>query len=98
LERPAFPIATLDGWKPERQGRIVGHGGCGRLNAADRVGFNDQILVCINRLEPIQEEVALAELVVIPCRAPELQQMGARCGSLTTVKLPSELVFAIRAI
>lgn len=31
-------LPASDGWKPERQSRIVGHGGCGRLDRVDMVG------------------------------------------------------------
>src|SRR4051812_42968012 len=29
---PSGELLGPDGWKPERQSRIVGHGGCGRLD------------------------------------------------------------------
>ena len=48
-------LLAPDGWKPERQSRIVGHGGCGRLDGVDRVGFNNRILRHINRLGYIRQ-------------------------------------------
>ncbi len=53
-------LLAPDGWKRERQSRIVGHGGCGRLDAVDRVGFNNQILRHINRLGYIRQPVRRA--------------------------------------
>jgi hypothetical protein len=38
------------GWKRERQQAIVGHGGCGALQSAARIGFSNQILAQINSL------------------------------------------------
>ena len=37
-------LFALDGWKPERQQGIVGHGGRGALRSRHRVGFDNQIL------------------------------------------------------
>ena len=55
VERGGELLAS-DGWKRERQRRIVGHGGCGRLDAVDRVGFNNRILRYINRLSYIRQQ------------------------------------------
>ena len=41
---PRCELLAPDGWKPERQSRIVGHGGCGWLDKVDRIGFNNRIL------------------------------------------------------
>ena len=48
-------LLASNGWKRERQQRIVGHGGCGWLDAVDRVGFNNRILRHINRLGHIRQ-------------------------------------------
>ncbi len=44
-------LFASNGWKRERQQRIVGHGGCGWLDAAKRVGSDNRILRHINRLD-----------------------------------------------
>jgi len=54
---PGGELLAPDGWKRERRSRIVGHGGCGRLDGVDRVGFNNRILRHINRLGYIRQSV-----------------------------------------
>jgi hypothetical protein len=54
IERGSDLFAS-NGWKRERQQRIVGHGGCGWLDAVDRVGLNNRILRYINRLGYIRQ-------------------------------------------
>ena len=49
IERGCELLAP-DSWKPERQNRIVGHGGRGRFDVVKRVGVSNQILRHINRL------------------------------------------------
>ena len=51
---------ALHGWKRERQGRIVGHGGCGRPGCRRRIGFSNRILRHINRLRYIRQPVTTA--------------------------------------
>lgn len=65
VERGGELLAS-DGWKRERQSRIVGHGGCGRLDGVDGVGFNDRILRHINRLGYIRQ----------PLRRPVMNKTG----------------------
>ena len=43
-------LLAANGWKREQRRRIVRHGGCGRLDGVDGVGFSNQILRQINRL------------------------------------------------
>ena len=43
-------LFASNGWKRERQQRIVGHGGWGWLDAVDRVNFDNRIPRRINRL------------------------------------------------
>jgi hypothetical protein len=43
------------GWKRERQGRSVGHGGCGTPGWCRRTGFSNQIQRHINRLRYIRQ-------------------------------------------
>ena len=53
----AGELLAPDCWKPERQSRIVDHGGCGRLDAVERVGVNNRILRHINRLGYIRQTI-----------------------------------------
>jgi hypothetical protein len=50
-------LLAPDGWKTERQSRIVDHGGCGQLDEVDRVDFRNRILRHINRLGYIRQTI-----------------------------------------
>lgn len=52
-------LLARDGWKRKPRRRIVGHGGCGSLDAVGRVGISNQILRYINRLGYIRQLAGL---------------------------------------
>ena len=56
IERGGELLAP-DGWKRERQYPIVGHGGCGRLDGVDGVGFSTQILRHIKELRHTRQQL-----------------------------------------
>ena len=53
-------LLAPDGWKRERQYPIVGHGGCGRLDGVDGVGFSTRILRHIKELRHTRQRRRLA--------------------------------------
>ncbi len=53
-------LLAPNGWKRERQARIVRHGGCGGPGCRRRIGFSNQILGHINRLRYIRQPTSAA--------------------------------------
>jgi hypothetical protein len=56
--KAAVTLFALYRWKRERQQIIVGGGGCGALQSAARIGFNNQILCQIESLRYIRQPLS----------------------------------------
>ncbi len=50
-------LLAADGWKMERQGRIIGHGGCGSARSRGQDGLDTQSLNKISTLRDTRQRI-----------------------------------------